>query len=66
MANKGRGIELGLTPEQRAVIIEHLTNTYGLDIICTFRGDKRNGTVSRHALVGQWFGKVYIDYTQPG
>lgn len=54
-ANKGSTIRL--PPERRgrtADIRRQLTDYYGLDI--------RKVTRSQYILVGEWFGKVYVDY----
>ena len=36
-------------------IVERLQNDYGLDIRCTYMG---------WALVGEWVGRVYVDYLE--
>lgn len=36
---------------------------YGLDIRLVRPASKKKGTCSLHALVGEWFGQIYVDYT---
>lgn len=36
---------------------------YGLDIRLVRHGRKSAGRNALHALVGEWFGKIYVDYT---
>jgi hypothetical protein len=55
--NKGKVIDFCTTKNPDAVIIPQLTDVYGLDI----RRIRKN----KWCLVGEWFGKVYVDYTQP-
>lgn len=40
-----------------------LRDFYGLDIRQVRRGDIRVKRISVWCLVGEWFGKIYIDYT---
>lgn len=40
----------------------YLSDFYGMDIRQIQRGDKRVGRPSKFMLVGEWFGRVYVDY----
>lgn len=42
--------------------IPKLTDYYGLDIRKVQQGNSRTGRPSLYMLVGEWFGRVYIDY----
>jgi hypothetical protein len=55
--NKGKVIDFCSTNSKDAVYLPQLTDVYGLDI----RRIKKN----KWCLVGEWFGKIYVDYTQP-
>lgn len=55
--NKGKVIDFCTTNLKNANMLAPLIDTYGLDI----RRIKKN----KWCLVGEWFGKVYVDYTKP-
>lgn len=62
-ANKGLPVEIEfLGHAQRCVILQYLTDFYGLDIRQAERGDKRTHRTSKFMLAGEWFGRVYVDY----
>lgn len=50
-ANKGTPVKISFGWHSR---LENLRNIYGLDIVKTRKGE--------WCLIGEWFGKVYIDY----
>jgi hypothetical protein len=54
--NKGKVVDF-CTTDHRNMCLNTLIDTYGLDI----RRIKKN----KWCLVGEWFGKVYVDYTKP-
>jgi hypothetical protein len=54
--NKGKIVDFCATDTNGASRLSYLTDIYGLDI----RRIRKN----KWCLVGEWFGKVYVDYTQ--
>lgn len=42
--------------------LQQLQDRYGLDIRQVRRGSKQKGIQPTWALVGEWFGSVYVDY----
>lgn len=63
MANKGVPVVLDLTGRHGS-ISRSLTDDYGLDIRQVQRKSTIFGRQPMWLLAGQWFGRVYIDYTQ--
>lgn len=62
-ANKGTAINItGFKPNILKATLNQLIDFYGLDIRQTQRGNKRLGLQPEYTLVGEWFGRVYIDY----
>lgn len=55
--NKGKVVDFCTTRNPDTLCLAPLIDTYGLDI----RRIKKN----KWCLVGEWFGKVYVDYTKP-
>jgi hypothetical protein len=53
-ANKGKIIDFCTTNKKLAWCLTPLADTYGLDIRCIRK--------NKWCLVGEWFGRVYVDY----
>lgn len=62
-ANKAEPIQItNFKPNILKATLNQLIDFYGLDIRQTQRCNKRLGLTAEYTLVGEWFGKVYVDY----
>ncbi len=55
--NKGKVVDFCTTAKDARGCLNYLIDIYGLDI--------RRIEKNKWCLVGEWFGKVYVEYTQP-
>lgn len=62
-ANKGKPVALDGPRAHNEYRLNQLRDFYGLDIRLTKGIRKHGNRIPEYTLVGEWFGKVYIDYT---